>query len=117
MAKIELKDGRKIPMVTPTLWDSAQVERETGWDRKRYAAEMKLGSMQTALQIFASLRRAGIETTFTEVCDLELVANIVAEPRDLAREKETEGEQSPDPQASATAEAGASDPRSPVAPS
>lgn len=110
MAKIELNDGRKIPMVKPTLWDSAEVEREMGWNRKEYADWMKLSSMQTALQVFASLRRAGIETTFKEVADLDLVANIIAEPRDLAREKESEGKQSPDPhQGSATAVADVSE--------
>lgn len=95
MAKLELADGRRIPMVEPTLWDGVEVERETGWDRKKYAAMMALTSVQTGFAIFASLRRAGIETTFDACMNMAGVARIVAQPGDLAR---AEGEQSEDPQ-------------------
>tara|TARA_R100000365_G_C2746966_1_gene76504 strand:- start:2239 stop:2538 length:300 start_codon:yes stop_codon:yes gene_type:complete len=97
MAKIELADGRKIPLVKPTAWDGVEVERETGWDRKKFAEMMNFASVQSAYGIFASLRRAGVETTFEACMQYEGFSNILAEPSDLNR-AEGEGEQSPDPQ-------------------
>lgn len=98
MAKIVLEDGRRIPVVKPNLWDAAAVEKETGWKRREYADQMKLSSMQTALSIFASLRRAGIDVTFSSVCELDNIENLIAEPGELARAEESEGEETPDPQ-------------------
>ncbi|MGZ0067863.1 hypothetical protein [Microbacterium arborescens] len=97
MAKIKLSDGRTIPVVKPTLWDTAAVEREMGWDRKEYAAQMKTTSMQTAVAIFASLRRAGEDVTFESCANLDNIENLIAQPGDL-RESGSEGEESPDPQ-------------------
>lgn len=94
MAKIELADGTRIPMVEPTLWDGVEVERETGWDRKKYAAMMSTASCATGFAIFASLRRAGIDTTFDACMNMAGVARIVAQPGDVAR---AEGEQSENP--------------------
>lgn len=103
MAKIQLADGSRIPVVKPNLWDAAAVEKEMGWNRRQYADWMKLGSMQTAFSIFASLRRAGHDVTFQSCADLDDIENLIAEPGDLARAQQSEeGEQSPDPQGSAT---------------
>lgn len=104
MAKILLASGERIPVVKPNLWDAAAVEKEMGWNRREYANWMKLGSMQTAFSIFASLRRAGHDVTFKSCADLDDIENMIAEPGDLARNKQSEeGEESPDPhQASAT---------------
>lgn len=104
MAKILLADGRKIPMAKPTAWDGVEVERETGWNRKKYAEMMQFTNVQSAFGIFASLRRAGIETTFAECMEYTGIENIIAEPGDLAREAESEGEKTTDPQKSGTVE-------------
>lgn len=101
MATIELADGRRIPLVKPTLWDGVEVERETGWNRKKYAEMMQFSSVQTAFGIFASLRRAGIPgISFNQIMERDdLVNNIIAQPGDIARaEQDTEGEETPDPQ-------------------
>lgn len=100
MAVIELSDGRRIPVVKPTLWDGVEVEKETGWDRKKYAAMMKFANVTTAFGIFASLRRAGIDVPFLEIMERDdLIDRFVAQPGDVARaEREAEGEQEPDPQ-------------------
>lgn len=97
MAKIKLRDGSTIPVVKPTLFDTAEVERETGWNRKEYARQMKTTSMQTAVAIFASLRRAGHDVTFKSCAELDDIETIIAQPGDL-RDDETEGEQGSDPQ-------------------
>ena len=102
MAKILLADGRKIPMVKPTAWDGVDVERETGWNRKKYAEMMQFTNVQSAFGIFASLRRAGIETTFADCMEYAGIENIIAEPGDLARQAESEGEQTLDPPKSET---------------
>ena len=93
-----LGDGRRIPVVKPNLWDAAAVEKEMGWKRREYADQMKLSSMQTALSIFASLRRVGEDVTFSSVCELDNIENLIAEPGELARAEESEGEETPDPQ-------------------
>lgn len=97
MAKIKLADGSTIPVVKPTLFDTAEVERETGWNRKEYARQMRTSSMQTAVAIFASLRRAGHDVTFKSCAELENVESIIAQPGDM-RDEESEGEETPDPQ-------------------
>ncbi|MCC2030613.1 hypothetical protein [Microbacterium allomyrinae] len=104
MAKLVLADGRTIPVVSPTLWDGVEVERETGWDRKKYAEMMKSANVQTAFSIFASMRRAGSPVPFLSIMErTDLIQRIVAQPGDIARaEQESEGEQEPDPQGSAT---------------
>lgn len=103
MAKILLADGSRISVVKPNLWDAAAVEKEMGWNRREYANWMKLGSMQTAFSIFASLRRAGHDVTFQSCADLDDIENMIAEPGDLARaDQSEEGEQTSDPQVSAT---------------
>lgn len=96
MAKIRLTDGTSIPVVKPTLFDTAEVERETGWNRKEYARQMRTTSMQTAVAIFASLRRAGHDVTFKSCAELDNIETIIAQPGD-ARE-ESEGEETSDPQ-------------------
>lgn len=96
--KLVLKDGSRLSIVQPNLWDSAQIEIETGWNRKEYAKMMKLGSMQTAAAIFATLRRAGHDVTFASCAELDAIETVVAEPGDLARAEESEGEESPGPQ-------------------
>ncbi|MEV7874527.1 hypothetical protein [Microbacterium sp. NPDC089188] len=96
MAKLQLTDGTTIPIVKPTLFDTAEVERETGWNRKEYARQMRTSSMQTAVAIFASLRRAGHDVTFKSCAELENVEKILAQPGDLR--EESEGEETPDPQ-------------------
>ncbi|UUE19323.1 hypothetical protein [Microbacterium sp. J1-1] len=108
MAKIQLSDGTRIPVVKPNLWDAAAVEKEMGWNRRQYADWMKLSGMQTAFAIFASLRRAGHDVTFQSCADLDDIENMIAEPGDLARAQESEeGEERPDPQVSATPAAAA----------
>lgn len=105
MAIIELSDGRRIPLVKPNLWDGAAVEKEMGWNRKAYQQNMQSVSMQTAFSIFASLRRAGLDVTFTQCAELDGIENVRAQPGDLARagvDEEGEGEEGPDPQSSAT---------------
>ncbi|MBB3158191.1 hypothetical protein FHS07_001887 [Microbacterium proteolyticum] len=97
MAKIRLTDGTSIPVVKPTLFDTAEVERETGWNRKEYARQMRTTSMQTAVAIFASLRRAGHDVTFKSCAELDNIETIIAQPGD-ARDEEPEGEETPDPQ-------------------
>lgn len=99
MAKLVLTDGSTIPVVKPTLFDTAEVERETGWNRKEYARQMKTTSIQTAVAIFASMRRAGYkDVTFMSCAELDGVDRIVAQPGDLRDEEDAEGEQSSDPQ-------------------
>lgn len=107
MAKIQLVDGRVIPVVKPNLFDTAAIEREMGWNRKEYAAQMRTSSIQTAVAIFASLRRAGEDVTFVSCAELTNVDKLIAQPGDL-REAESEGEESPDPQQSETPEGDAS---------
>ena len=109
MAKLQLADGRRIPLVRPNLWDGAAVEKETGWNRKKYAEMMQLGSVQTAFSIFASLRRdaqsrgESVEhITFSDCMELSDIERFIAEPGDLARAAEGEDEESLDPPKSAT---------------
>lgn len=104
MATIELADGRRIPLVKPTLWDGVEVEKETGWNRKKYAEMMQYTNVATAFGIFASLRRAGVEVPFLQIMERDdLISNVIAQPGDIARaEAESEGEQTPDPQYPAT---------------
>lgn len=105
MPILELADGTKLPFVKPNLWDGAAVEKEMGWNRKEYAERMQSASLQTAFSIFATLRRNGHDVTFTSCAELDGIVNILAQPGDLARADESEGEESPDPQGSATPDA------------
>ncbi|MBQ9915950.1 MAG: hypothetical protein IJO71_01980 [Microbacterium sp.] len=99
MAKIELKDGSLIPVVQPNLFDTAEIEQETSWNRKEYARMMKTTSIQTAAAVFASMRRAGHKVTFTQCAELDGIKRLIAQPGDLAAaEQESEGEESSDPQ-------------------
>lgn len=102
MAKIELADGRVIPVVKPNLWDNAAIEKEMGWDRNEFQEWMKSTSVQSGVAIYASLRRAGLDVTFTQCMDLDGIETIVNEPGDIARAAGSEGEQTPDPQSPAS---------------
>ncbi|MFA8415097.1 hypothetical protein ACEPTV_33160, partial [Burkholderia pseudomallei] len=63
MAKLQLNDGRTIPVVKPHLGDQLAVERELGYKPKDFQEVVKLATFQTAFAIFASMNRAGIPTT------------------------------------------------------
>lgn len=113
MATILLGDGRRVRMVSPNLWDLAEIELQTGWTQKEQARMMTTRSISGAVVIFSSLRRAAQSDpgnrdlagiTFAEVCELAAgVAEIENEPGDLARQ-DAEGEQGPDPLSEATSD-------------
>ncbi len=103
MATIVLSDGNRIPMVKPTAWDGVEVERQTGWDRKKYAEMTRFVNVSNAIALFASLRRAGYDdVTFESCMQYDGIENIVAQPGDIARAEaaanEGEGEETLDPQ-------------------
>jgi len=114
MATILLGDGRRVRMVTPNLWDLAEVELQTGWTQKEQARLMATRAISGAVVIFASLRRAAQsdrankdlgDITFAQVCELASgVAEIEGDPADLARQ-DGEGEQGPDPLSVPTSDA------------
>lgn len=108
MAKILLSDGRHVPLVPPTLRDGIQAEvrlkKAEKISRDEYKEMAKAAQFQTALSIYATLRKAGEDVDFIEVLDLDynaLGAQLVAEPGD-----ESEGEETSDPPSSETPAAG-----------
>lgn len=114
MATIKLSDGREIPIIKPHLGDQMDLERQMRATNPNYGPhqfrdDMNLGSFQTAFSIFASLKRAGIPTTITEVLELDLgELTLTLEPGDDPDQfSEGEGEQSADPQPAPTGDVAA----------
>jgi len=105
MAKIQLKDGREVPIVKPAIIDQMELERQMRALRPKYGpkefrADMELSGFQTAFALFASFRRAGEPVSIGELLELdleELASFVKREPGD-AVEDESEGEQGEDPQ-------------------
>ena len=104
--KLQLSDGQIIPVVKPHLGDQLEVElsMKPRVTPQRFRELMQTAAFATAFTVFASLRRAGVETAFSDVLemDLEKLSAIVrAEPGEQEI-LEGEGEETPDPPKEAT---------------
>jgi hypothetical protein len=116
MAKLKLSDGRIVPIVKPHIGDQMELERQMRATDKKYGAanfkeDLDLSGFQTAFVVWASLKRAGVQTSIHDVLELDLneLAEIVEKESgdDVEDDDDTEseGEQTGDPQLAQTGDA------------
>jgi len=105
--KLQLSDGRVIPVVKPHLGDQLEVERsmKPRLTPAEFRDTMQLTAFQTAFMVFASLRRADVEVKFSDVLEMDLEhlgGMLQVEPGERELLDGQEGEQSANPQGDQT---------------
>ena len=99
--RLQLSDGRVVPIVKPHLGDQLAVEREMGLKPHDFQQHAQTAAFQTAFSVYATLNRNGIDTRFKDVLEIDIESLSGLLEREDGDPK-AEDEQRPDPPKKAT---------------